>query len=53
LTDRNVGYRSRQHKDRIGQQIRQAGAVDFFNLLTGPELLEMTEEHLRSAALNL
>ena len=25
---------------------RQAGAVDLFNLLTGPESLEMTEEHL-------
>jgi hypothetical protein len=46
LTDRNVGFRSRQHRDRIGRQIRQAGAVDFFNLLTGPELLEMTEAHL-------
>jgi hypothetical protein len=46
LTDRNVGFRSRQHQDRIGRQIRQAGAVDFFNLLTGPDLLEMTEEHL-------
>jgi hypothetical protein len=46
LTDRNVGFRSRQHQDRIGWRIRQAGAVDFFNLLTGPELLEMTEAHL-------
>jgi hypothetical protein len=46
LTDRNVGFRSRQHQDRIGRQIRQAGAVDFFNLLTGAELLEMTESHL-------
>jgi hypothetical protein len=46
LRDRNVGFRSEQHQSRIGRQIRQAGAVDFFNLLTGPELLEMTEEHL-------
>jgi len=46
LTDRNVGFRSRQHQDRIGRQIRQARAVDFFNLLTGAELLEMTEAHL-------
>jgi hypothetical protein len=46
LRDRNVGFRSEQHQDRIGRQVRQAGAVDFFNLLTGPELLEMTEEHL-------
>ena len=33
-------------KYRIGRQIRQASAVDFFNLLTGPELMEMTEAHL-------
>jgi Transposase DDE domain len=46
LRDRNVGFRSEQHQCRIGRQIHQAGAVDFFNLLTGPELLEMTEEHL-------
>jgi len=46
LRDRNVGFRSEQHQSRIGRQIRQAGAVDFFNLLTGPELLEMTEAHL-------
>jgi hypothetical protein len=46
LRDRNVGFRSEQHQCRIGRQIRQAGAVDFFNLLTGPELLEMTEAHL-------
>jgi hypothetical protein len=46
LTDRNVGFRSEQHQCRIGKQIRQAGAVEFFNLLTGPELLEMTEAHL-------
>jgi hypothetical protein len=46
LTDRNVGFRSRQHQDRIGREIRQSGAVDFFNLLTGAELLQMTEAHL-------
>jgi hypothetical protein len=46
LRDRNVGFRSKQQRDRIGRQIRRADAVDFFNLLTGPELLEMTEEHL-------
>jgi hypothetical protein len=46
LVDRNVGFRSEQHRNRIDQHIRQIGAVDFFNLLTGPELLEMTEKHL-------
>ncbi len=46
MLDRNGGFHSQQHRDRIGRQIRRAGAVDFFNLLTGPELLEMTEMHL-------
>jgi len=46
LSDRNVGYRNQQHRNRIGRHIHQAAAVDFFNLLTGPELLEMTEKHL-------
>ena len=46
MRDRNVGFRRKQQRDRIGRQVRRASAVDFFNLLTGPELLEMTEEHL-------
>lgn len=46
MVDRNVGFCSEQHRNRIGRRIRQTGAVDFFNLLTGPELLEMTEQHL-------
>jgi Transposase DDE domain len=44
LLDRNVGFHSRQHRTRIRRHIDRAGAVDFFNLLTGPELLEMTEK---------
>jgi ribosomal protein S13 len=46
LLDRNVGFLSRQHRTRIRRQIDRVGAVHFFNLLTGPELLEMTETHL-------
>lgn len=46
MRDRNVRFRSQQHQDRVSRQIGQAGAVDFFNILTGPELLEMTEAHL-------
>jgi len=46
LVDRNVGFQSQQHRARISRQIRQAGAVDFFNILTGAELLAMTEAHL-------
>ena len=44
--DRNVGFHRQQHRSRITRHIQRAGAVDFFNLLTGPELLEMTERHL-------
>ena len=46
MVDRNVRFRSQQHQDRIRRQAHRAGAVDFFNVLTGPELLEMTEAHL-------
>jgi hypothetical protein len=43
LRDRNVTFRSQQRRDRIRGQIDRADATDFFNLLTGPQLLEMTE----------
>jgi hypothetical protein len=46
LIDRNAAYRSEQHRARIRRRIRQAVAVDFFNVLTGPELLQVTERHL-------
>ena len=46
MVDRNVGFQLQQHRARISRQIRQAGAVDFFNILTGTELLEMTEAQL-------
>lgn len=46
MSDHNVAFHSQQHRDRIRQQCEESGAVDFFNLLTGPELLEMTENHL-------
>jgi hypothetical protein len=45
LRDRNVRLRCEQHREGIHRQIGRAGAVDFFNLLTGPELLEMTETY--------
>jgi hypothetical protein len=35
-----------QHRDCIRQGVREYHAVDFFNVLTGPLLLELTEEHL-------
>jgi len=46
LADRNVDFQSRQHRECIRRQLHQAGAVDFFNILSGPELLTMTDAHL-------
>lgn len=46
MINRNVRYRSQQHRDRIHRQAEHADAVDFFNMLTGPQLLETTEIHL-------
>lgn len=46
LRDRNAAFQSQQHRNRIDRRIRQVEAVDFFNILTGPELLETTEAHL-------
>jgi hypothetical protein len=43
LSDRNAEFHSQQHARRISRSAEQIGAVDFFNLLTGPELLEMTD----------
>ena len=45
MRDRNVGLHGRQHRDGVRRHSARAGAVDFFNLLTGPELLEMTEAY--------
>lgn len=46
MSDPNVVCRYQQHRKAIGQEVRQSQAVDFFNVLTGPELLEQTEAHL-------
>jgi hypothetical protein len=46
LSNRNVERRHRQHRRKIHQRVRQSEAVDFFNVLTGPELLERTEAYL-------
>lgn len=43
MRDRNGAFHSQQRRNGIRGRIDRAGAVDFFNLLTGPELLEMTE----------
>lgn len=41
--DRNTECRSQQHRTRIGRRAQAIEAVEFFNVLTGPELLETTE----------
>lgn len=46
MIDRNARFQSQQHRDRIRRQAHQIGAVDFFNVLTSPQLLEMTEAYL-------
>lgn len=46
MFDRNAQFISQQQVRRLSRKARQVEAVDFFNLLTGPELLEMTESLL-------
>jgi hypothetical protein len=46
LFDRSVRFQARQHRAHIDRRVRQAEAVDFFNILTGPQLMEITETHL-------
>jgi Transposase DDE domain len=43
LRDRSATFRSKQHQHRIEAQAHRVQAVDFFNLLTGPHLLEKVE----------
>ncbi len=47
MSKRNAEFRSRQQRRHIGRRARGIQAVELFNLLTGPELLETTELHLR------
>lgn len=42
----NVGFRSHQRRKDIRRRAREIEAVDFFNVLTSPELLEKTEAYL-------
>ena len=46
MSDRNAEFHSQQHARCISRSAEQIGAVDFFNLLTGAELLEMTDSLL-------
>lgn len=46
MTDRSSAFRRQQHQDRVRTGARSREATDFFNILTGPELLQITEAHL-------
>ena len=46
MTHRNVDIARRQRRVRIAQRARASSALEFFNVLTSPELLELTESHL-------
>jgi hypothetical protein len=46
LRDRNAMFHSHQQRKHIDRRVRKIDAVDFFNVLTGPELLETTESYL-------
>jgi hypothetical protein len=43
LTDRNAEFVFQQQFREIGRRLEQVGAMDFFNMITGPELLETLE----------
>ena len=46
MDKRSTRSRLHQHQNRIARRGRGSGAVDFFNLITGPELVDITETHL-------
>lgn len=46
MTDHSAEFESHQHRKRISRRVREIEAVDFFNVLTGPELLDKTEAYL-------
>lgn len=46
MRDRNPAFQSQQHRRTIHRRVGRTQAVDFFNALTGRELLEITEAHL-------
>jgi hypothetical protein len=43
LSHRNAEFQSQQHVREIGHRARQVDSMDFFNLITGPQLLEPLE----------
>ncbi len=46
MNEHNAKFSSHQQRKPIRRRVREIGARDFFNVLTGPELLETIETHL-------
>ena len=46
MDKRSAWSRLQQHQQRIARRADRSEAVDFFNLLTSRELLDITEVHL-------
>jgi len=46
MTDRNARVSARQRQNSVRRRGAKLAAVDFFNLVTGPELLEITDARL-------
>ena len=46
MSKRNAHSDFQQHREGIRQRIHDQHAVDFFNILTGPQLLELTDAYL-------
>ena len=44
--DRNARSLLQQRRSHIGRRVRRTQAVEFFNVLTSPELIETTEAPL-------
>lgn len=46
MSHRNVEIARQQRRVRIGHRVRSSSALEFFNVLTSPAMLERTEAHL-------
>lgn len=46
MNKRNAHSEFQQHRERIHRDVQRQCAVDFFNILTGPQLLELTDAYL-------
>lgn len=47
--DRNTEFQAQQHRKRIDRRVREIQAVDFFNMLTSPALLDKIQASLDSS----